>query len=108
MEGMFPRAYTLDHPGPITRTVEDCAIVMQVLAGHPFGDSTTPAKPVPNYRETLRGGVKGLRVGVDRKYVSLGQPWVLAAFDRALGKLQELGADVEEVHLPSVEDEPVH
>lgn len=103
MEGMFPRAYTLDHAGPLTRTVEDCAIALQVLAGHERGDSTTLNRPVPSYRQEIKKPVRGLRVGVDRKYASLGQPAVLAAFEKALEQLVALGAMFREVSVPSVE-----
>lgn len=104
MEGMFPRAYTVDHAGPLTRSVEDCATVLQVLAGHRVGDSTTARKPVPDYLESLREPVNGLRIGIDRDYVSVGQPSVLQALDKAVMKLQELGATIVEVRLPSVEE----
>jgi len=100
LDGIFPRLYSLDHAGPLTRTVEDCAIALQVLAGHGAGETTTARRPVPDYTATVRGGVKGMRVGVDRAYVSVGQPEVLAAFDRALDALRSLGATVVDVTLP--------
>jgi aspartyl-tRNA(Asn)/glutamyl-tRNA(Gln) amidotransferase subunit A len=103
MEGMFPRAYTLDHPGPITRSVRDCAMVLQVLAGHRRGDSTTLPRPVPDYQHSLRIPLRGLRIGVDRDFASLGQPPVLDAFTSALSTLEELGASVEEVRIPPIE-----
>jgi aspartyl-tRNA(Asn)/glutamyl-tRNA(Gln) amidotransferase subunit A len=104
MEGMFPRAYTFDHPGPLTRTVEDCAIALQVLAGHDRGDSTTAARAVPDYRRALAEPVKGLRVGVDRQFVSIAQPAVRSAFEGALARLGELGMSVREVRLPAAEE----
>jgi aspartyl-tRNA(Asn)/glutamyl-tRNA(Gln) amidotransferase subunit A len=104
MEGLFPRAYTFDHPGPLTRSVEDCAIVLEVLAGHDRGDSTTRARPVPDYRAALQAPVKGLRVGVDREFARLGQPQVRSAFERALATLAGLGIDVVEVAIPRAED----
>jgi aspartyl-tRNA(Asn)/glutamyl-tRNA(Gln) amidotransferase subunit A len=103
MAGMFPRAYTFDHPGPLTRTVEDCAIALQALAGHE-GDGTTIAKPVPDYRAGLKTPAKGLRVGVDREFVRVGQPPVRDAFDAALRKLETLGLSVREVHVPPAEE----
>jgi aspartyl-tRNA(Asn)/glutamyl-tRNA(Gln) amidotransferase subunit A len=103
MEGMFPRAYTLDHAGPLTRTVEDCAIALSVLAGHERGDPTTLNRPVPSYRQEMKKPVRGLKLGVDRKYAGLGEPAVLAAFERAVADLVALGALVREVSLPPVE-----
>jgi aspartyl-tRNA(Asn)/glutamyl-tRNA(Gln) amidotransferase subunit A len=104
MEGMFPRAYTLDHPGLLTRTVEDCALSLQILAGHRRGDTTTARKPVPDYRRELKGGVAGLRLGVDRRFASVGQAWVLGAMENTLKELEALGASVREVRLPPYEE----
>jgi aspartyl-tRNA(Asn)/glutamyl-tRNA(Gln) amidotransferase subunit A len=103
LEGIFPRLYTLDHPGPLTRSVEDCAIALQVLAGHDPGDTTTARRPVPDYRANLRAGLKGVAIGVDHSYVSVGQPDVLAAFSAALNTLRGLGASIVDVTLPPYE-----
>lgn len=104
MEGMFPRAYTLDHAGPLTRTVEDCAVALSILAGHRQGDTTTARRPVPDYRTELRKPITGLVVGIDPNYASVGQPSVLEAFREALAELTRLGARVEEVRIPPYED----
>jgi aspartyl-tRNA(Asn)/glutamyl-tRNA(Gln) amidotransferase subunit A len=104
MEGMFPRAYTFDHPGPLTRSVEDCALALQVLAGHDRGDSTTRARPIPDYRGALAASVKGLRIGVDREFMRLGQPQVRGAVDAALKVLVGLGARLVEVTIPKAEE----
>lgn len=104
MEGMFPRVYTFDHAGPLTRTVLDCAIALQILAGHTPGDTTTLRKPVPSYLEKLSAPLNGLKIGVDRTLTSLGEPAVLSAFEVALKTLGSLGASLQEVALPSVEE----
>jgi len=104
LEGIFPRLYSLDHPGPLTRSVADCAIALQVLAGHDAADTTTARRPVPDYSADLRTGITGLALGVDRKYASVGQPHVLAAFDAALTTLRGLGASIVDVTLPSYAD----
>jgi len=104
MEGVFPRAYSLDHVGPLTRTVSDCAIALQILAGHDKGDTTTSRKPVPDYSAMLKGDVRGIRVGIDCTFSSIAQPAVHKAFNAALEKLEELGCIVEEVTLPTVEE----
>jgi len=104
LDGIFPRAYTFDHPGPLTRSVEDCAIALQALAGHDLGNSTTIRKPVPNYSKGLKQPVKPLRIGVDRKFAGFGQPAVLDRWEKALKKLEELGASIREVTIPTVEE----
>lgn len=104
MEGMFPRAYTLDHAGPLTRTVEDCAVALSILAGHRRGDTTTARRPVPEYRGELGTPITGLVVGVDADYASVGQPWVLEAFQEAVRELTRLGASVREVRIPAYEE----
>ena len=103
LEGIFPRLYSLDHPGPLTRSVEDCAIALQVLAGHDAGDRTTARHAVPDYRSALRSGIKGMLIGVDHAYVSVGQPDVLSAFDAALATLRSLGARIMDVTIPTAE-----
>jgi aspartyl-tRNA(Asn)/glutamyl-tRNA(Gln) amidotransferase subunit A len=102
-EGIHPRLYSLDHPGPLTRSVEDCAIALQALAGHDPGDTTTASKPVPDYMKSLPRGVRGLRVGIDPAYHTIGHPEVLAAFETSLQTLQRLGAAVTHVSIPAYE-----
>lgn len=100
IEGIFPRLYSLDHAGPLTRTVTDCAIALQVIAGHDPGDSTTARKTVPDYSKDLRSGVKGMAIGVDRAYTTVGEPDVLTAFNQALETLRSLGASIVNVSYP--------
>jgi aspartyl-tRNA(Asn)/glutamyl-tRNA(Gln) amidotransferase subunit A len=102
-EGIHPRLYSLDHPGPLTRSVEDCAIALQVLAGHDVGDTTTARKPVPDYTKQLRLAINGIRVGVDPGYHTVGHTEVLAAFEAALDVLRQLGATVTDVSIPRYE-----
>lgn len=101
LEGIFPRLYSLDHPGPLTRSVADCAIALQVLAGHDAEDTTTARRAVPDYAADLRSGIKGMAIGVDRKYATVGQPHVLAAFDATIDLLHRLGANIVDVTIPS-------
>jgi aspartyl-tRNA(Asn)/glutamyl-tRNA(Gln) amidotransferase subunit A len=97
LDGIFPRLYSLDHPGPLTRTVTDSAIALAALAGHDAGDTTTSRKPVPDYLKDLRAGIKGMRIGVDRSFVTVGQPDVLTAFNAAIDALRALGASIVDV-----------
>jgi Asp-tRNA(Asn)/Glu-tRNA(Gln) amidotransferase A subunit family amidase len=101
LEGIFPRLYSLDHPGPLTRSVADCAIALQVLAGHDAEDTTTARRAVPDYSADLRSGIKGMAIGVDRKYATVGQPHVLAAFNATIDLLHRLGAKIVDVTIPS-------
>ena len=101
LEGIFPRLYSLDHPGPLTRSVADCAIALQILAGHDAEDTTTARRSVPDYSADLKAGIKGMSIGVDRQYATVGQPHVLAAFNATIDRLHQLGATIVDVTIPS-------
>ncbi|MFH1382274.1 MAG: Asp-tRNA(Asn)/Glu-tRNA(Gln) amidotransferase subunit GatA [Chloroflexota bacterium] len=100
--GLVAFASSLDQIGPFTRDVADCALVMNAIAGHDDRDSTSAPYPVPDYTKSLKSDLKGLRLGVPREYFVEGiQPEVAEAIRAAVGKLTELGAEVEwEVSLP--------
>ena len=100
--GVFPLAPSLDHPGPMARTVEDVALLLEVLAGYEPGDPSTAAAGVPRYSGALRAGVVGLRVGVcpDLHPVSPSAA-VQRTLDRSISTLIGLGAIVVDVSLPS-------
>jgi aspartyl-tRNA(Asn)/glutamyl-tRNA(Gln) amidotransferase subunit A len=66
--GVVPLSFTLDHAGPLTRSVEDCALAMQVLAGYDPGDPGSAREAVPDYSADLRKGVAGLTIGRARAY----------------------------------------
>ncbi len=101
--GLVAFASSLDQIGPITRDVTDCALVMNVIAGHDPRDSTSVNRPVPDYTRSLVPDLKGMRLGVPREYFVKGmQPGVGQTVKQAIAKLEELGARVEwEVSLPS-------
>jgi aspartyl-tRNA(Asn)/glutamyl-tRNA(Gln) amidotransferase subunit A len=102
--GLFAFASSLDQIGPITKDVEDCALVLQQIAGHDERDSTSVNTAIPDYSAALRGGVKGLRVGVVKELMGEGiQPEVKASVDDGVGLLQSLGAEVSEISLPHAE-----
>jgi aspartyl-tRNA(Asn)/glutamyl-tRNA(Gln) amidotransferase subunit A len=101
---MTPLAWSLDHAGPLARTVEDVALVLQALAGHDPADPTSAAVPVPDYAAALRRPVRGLRVGVPRAFcAALVDPEVGRAFDEALATFAAEGATVEDVTVPTLE-----
>ncbi len=101
--GVLSLSWTLDHTGPMARTVEDCALLLQALAGHDAADPASSRAPVDDYVSGLDGGVRGLRIGVPRNYFFEGaDPEVERAFEAALGTLRALGAEVRDVQLPSL------
>ena len=99
--GLTALSWCLDHPGPMARTVEDCALAMNAVAGYDPEDPASSKLPVPDYTRDLTGDVKGLRVGVPKEYfeVSL-DPQVERAVRRAIDVLADLGATVTEVSWP--------
>jgi aspartyl-tRNA(Asn)/glutamyl-tRNA(Gln) amidotransferase subunit A len=101
--GVLPLAWSLDHPGPIARTVGDCATLLQAIAGPDPRDPTASQEPVPDYSADLHLGVAGLRIGVPREhYFDQVEPSVEQVVRRAIEQLSGLGARIEEVSLPHV------
>ncbi len=103
-DGMFPRIYTIDHAGPLTRTVTDAAMALQVLAGHRAGDDTARRREVPDYVASLGEPVGGMTLGIDRGYLRVAERQVLSVFESALAELSKLGCAIEEVSLPGPEE----
>jgi aspartyl-tRNA(Asn)/glutamyl-tRNA(Gln) amidotransferase subunit A len=104
--GVFPLSTTLDHCGPLSWTVEDSAIALQVIAGYDPLDPASVDIPVPNFLDGLGRGVEGLRIGLPRHFFAEAQDAsleVISAIDRAAETLEKLGAVVEEVTLPDYE-----
>jgi aspartyl-tRNA(Asn)/glutamyl-tRNA(Gln) amidotransferase subunit A len=101
--GLVAFASSLDQIGPLTQDVTDCALVMNVIAGHDKRDSTSAPYPVPDYTQCLTGDIRGMKIGIPSEYFVEGmQSEVETAIRTAIGKLEELGASVEwEVSLPS-------
>ena len=101
--GVVPLSFTLDHAGPLTRSVEDCALAMQVLAGYDPGDPGSAREAVPYYSADLRKGVAGLTIGRARAYdIEAGvDAEVMAAMDAAAEQWRALGATIVDVVLPS-------
>ena len=103
--GMTHMCWFMDAAAPMTKTVEDCAIVLGVIAGYDERDPYTSQRPVPDYTATLREGVRGLRVGLIRELHQSPDmhPEVREAIEKALDTLRGLGAEVREVSIPLVE-----
>ena len=100
--GVRPGVWSMDHMGPMSRTVEDCAMTMQAIAGHDPKDPYTWNTPVPDYRAALDGNIRGLKVGVVKEVADgeMIHPEVRDAVMKAVGVLGELGASVEEISIP--------
>ncbi len=99
--GLIAFASSLDQIGPFTRTVEDAAMTLGVIAGNDPNDSTSVPLPVPDYRSALTGDIGGMKLGVAREYRIDGmEQGVETATDAAIERVRELGAEVVEVSLP--------
>jgi aspartyl-tRNA(Asn)/glutamyl-tRNA(Gln) amidotransferase subunit A len=99
--GLVALSWSLDHPGPMARTVEDCALTLNVLAGYDARDPASAREPVPDYRAALTGDVRGLRIGVPREYFEVPlDPGVKDRVMEALKVLDGLGARVQEINWP--------
>jgi aspartyl-tRNA(Asn)/glutamyl-tRNA(Gln) amidotransferase subunit A len=102
--GIFPACWSMDTASPMTKSVEDCAIVLQAIAGHDPQDRMSSRMPVPDYRRRLGDGVRGMRVGVIKELVppESAHPDIREAFHRSTGVFQGLGASVDEVSVPLI------
>lgn len=102
--GLVAFASSLDQIGPLARTVEDCALIAQIIAGHDPLDSTSSPDPVPSYFEELKEKIKPSRVGFcDEKMLAAAHPEVKEAFFGVLRLLEEEGFKLEEMAFPSWE-----
>ena len=103
--GVFPLSFTLDHVGPLTRTVADNALMLEVIAGHDPLDPGSVAVPSGYYRSGLDRGIRGLRIGFVRHFHETDMPAapeVTAALENAVRIFQGLGADIRDIRLPTL------
>jgi aspartyl-tRNA(Asn)/glutamyl-tRNA(Gln) amidotransferase subunit A len=99
--GIIPLSWSLDHAGPMARTVTDTAMLLQVIAGQDRRDASAATQPVPDYQSALRPDLQGLRIGVPRTYFfDDGDPEVIAAVHTAIEAMRPLGAAVRQIDLP--------
>jgi aspartyl-tRNA(Asn)/glutamyl-tRNA(Gln) amidotransferase subunit A len=102
--GLIAFASSLDHIGPLTKTVEDAALVLHIIAGRDPMDSTSADVPVPDYVAELSKPVRGLKLGIAKEYFGEGlDQEVRAAIEQAIQKLAQLGCEVIPVSLPHTE-----
>lgn len=103
--GVHPNTYSLDHCGPMTRTAEDCAIMLGAIAGHDPLDPGSFDEPVRDYRRALTGSIESMKIGLVRSwYAEHGDPELIAAMDKSVAMLRDLGATVEEIVLDDLQD----
>ena len=102
--GMIAYASSLDQAGPMARTAEDCALLLQGMAGFDANDSTSIDEPVPDYAASLNASLQGLRIGVPKEYFSAGlDPRIADLVMASVEELKKLGAVVKEVSLPNLQ-----
>ncbi|MCR0983749.1 amidase [Roseomonas populi] len=105
--GVFPLAFSLDHVGPLTRTVEDSAILLNAIAGPDAADPGSAMRPAEDYARLLPGGAKGLKIGFVRHFHERdepAEPRMAAAVEEAARTMAREGAEIREVVLPSLGD----
>jgi aspartyl-tRNA(Asn)/glutamyl-tRNA(Gln) amidotransferase subunit A len=99
--GLIAFASSLDHIGPLTKSVKDAAIILKTIAGRDPMDSTSADIPVPNYVEEIGRDVKGMKIGIADEYLSEGlDPEIRAAVEKSVDHLRAAGAEVVKVSLP--------
>ncbi|MBP3364828.1 MAG: Asp-tRNA(Asn)/Glu-tRNA(Gln) amidotransferase subunit GatA, partial [Pseudomonas sp.] len=102
--GMIAYASSLDQAGPLARTAEDCAILLQGMAGFDPQDSTSIDEPVPDFSANLNGSLKGLRIGVPKEFFSEGLDTRIAELiHNSIKELEKLGAVIKPIGLPSMQ-----
>jgi aspartyl-tRNA(Asn)/glutamyl-tRNA(Gln) amidotransferase subunit A len=103
--GVFPLSFTLDHVGPLTRTVNDNALMLGVISGHDPLDPGSAAVSSGHYASGLERGVRGMRIGFIRHFHETdvpADPEVAAGLEQAVRTLQSLGAQISDVRLPAL------
>ena len=104
--GVVPLSWTLGHCGPMTRTVEDVALMLQAIAGQDPKDPTASTVPVPDYLQALRSDLTGLKIAIPREYFFADEPdvdpEVTQLVEDAIDVLRSLGAEVRDVSVPSL------
>jgi len=102
--GMIAFASSLDQAGPLTKSVYDAAIILNLISGHEPRDSTSVNAPVPKYVAKLKNNIKGLKVGIPKEYFIDGiDAEVLCAVQDAIKLITDLGAEIIEISLPHTE-----
>lgn len=103
--GVYPLSWSLDHAGPMTKTVTDAAILLEYIAGFDPNDPTTIDKPVPSYTTGLSEDLNGMIIGVEEDFFLTNlQPGVQELFYKAIETLKTLGAEIKPITIPSLKN----
>jgi len=105
--GVVPLSFSLDNVGPLTRTVEDNALVLGAIAGHDPRDPASAARPVPDFTAGMKDGVKGLKIGIIRHFYVEdleADTEMAASIESAADLLRGMGAEVKEIRLPPLSE----
>ena len=105
--GVQPLSFTLDHTGPMAWTAQDCALLLQSMAGHDPADPASANRPVPDFSADLGGDLKGLRIGVIRHFHEVDAPAsepTVQALDAGVEVLARLGAEIRDVTVSPLQD----
>jgi aspartyl-tRNA(Asn)/glutamyl-tRNA(Gln) amidotransferase subunit A len=100
--GVLPLSFSMDHAGPMAWTVEDCALLLQAMAGYDPADPASADRPVPDFTSDIAKGMKGMRIGFVRHFFETDNPVspaTLSGIDHALDVFEHLGAEIREVKL---------
>ena len=99
--GIVAFASSLDQAGPMARSVRDCALMLQAMAGYDEKDSTVANVPVPDYTKALTGDIRGKKIGIPKEYRPDGlNPDVAAVWDKGIQFLRDAGAEIVDISLP--------
>ena len=100
--GILPTAWSLDHPGPLARSVADVALMLNYMAGHDVRDPASLNVPIPDYTQDLNKGIEGIKIGIPTYYTEGLEPDVEKLFNSAVTKLTEMGAEVRGIVMPEL------
>src|SRR5699024_4358490 len=100
--GVFPTAWSLDTAGPMARSVSDLALMLHYMAGFDPNDPASLNVSIPNYKESLNKGIKGVKIGIPTFYLEGLDPDVEQLFQQAIATLRSLGAEIKEIVIPEL------
>ncbi|WP_068673231.1 amidase [Oceanobacillus sp. Castelsardo] len=100
--GVIPSAWSLDHAGPMARSVSDLALMLDVMAGFDADDPASIHVPIPNYTEDLNKGMRGVKIGIPKYYLEGLESDVEKLFKNAITTLKGLGAELREIEIPEL------
>lgn len=100
--GIIPSAWSLDHAGPMARSVSDLALMLNVMAGFDVNDPASIQVPIPDYTEDLNKGMSGVKIGIPKYYLEGLDQDVEKLFQHAITTLHSLGAEINEIVIPEL------